>query len=459
MSSAGISFGGLGSGLDTRAIISALMAVEQRPITALQSKKASLNSSKNLFGDFKKLLSDLDTKAKSLRTTTDFLQMKAASSNEDLLTVRAGANATPGSYQIKVMAMASSEVSVSNGRAAKDDPVFGDGTFFLNVNGVDHPIDIGAGTGYASTLDGIAQAIRDQDLDVTAEVVDTGQTGAQRYQLVLRSTVVGSEGAFSLSLDSGNAALDALVTEINTNERAPGQDAHLVYNGVDVYRSSNSVTDLIPGVTLDLKDTDLVNPVTVTVTTDAEETSKKVKEFVDAYNKVVEFVEKQNELGENGSAKNPLFGDGTLRSIRSSLRTIVGGSVATGNTAISMLATAGITSDRNGTLTFNQSKFEEKLGEDEQAVASLFSATDVGIAARMTTQIESYTSSVDGLIKTRQDGFDRMIKDAQRRIDQGEARLVRFEQNLEQRFANLETQIARLQGQGSALQGFPSARR
>lgn len=459
MSSAGISFGGLGSGLDTRSIISALMAVEKRPIAALETKKASLNSSKNLFGDFKKLLSDLDTKAKSLRTTTDFLQMKAASSNEDLLTVRAGATATPGSYQIKVMAMASSEVSVSNGRAAKDDPVFGDGTFFLNVNGTDHPIDIGAGTGYASTLDGIAQAIRDQDLDVTAEVVDTGQTGAQRYQLVLRSTVVGSAGSFSLSLDSGNAALGALVTEVNTNQRAPGQDAHLLYNGVDVYRSSNSVTDLIPGVTLDLKAADTVNPVTVTVTTDAEETSKKVKEFVDAYNKVVDFVEKQNELGENGSAKNPLFGDGTLRTIRSSLRSIVGGAVSTGNSAITMLANAGIESDREGKLTFNQAKFEEKLGQDEQAVASLFSAANVGVAARMTTQIESYTSSVDGLIKTRQEGFDRLIKDAQRRIDQGEARLTRYEQSLEQRFANLETQIARLQGQGSALQGFPSGRR
>jgi flagellar hook-associated protein 2 len=124
-----------------------------------------------------------------------------------------------------------------------------------------------------------------------------------------------------------------------------------------------------------------------------------------------------------------------------------------------MLAIAGIASDRDGKLTFNQSKFEEKLGEDEQAVASLFSATNVGIASRLTTQIAAYTSSVDGLIKTRQDGFDRIIKDTQRRIDQGEARLVRFEQNLEQRFANLESQIARLQGQGSALQGFPSARR
>jgi flagellar hook-associated protein 2 len=459
MSSAGISFGGLGSGLDTRAIISALTAVERRPIAALESKKASLNSSKNLFGDFKKLLSDLDTKAKALRTTTDFLEMKASSSNEDLLTVRAGSTATPGSYQIKALALASSQVNVSNGRAAKDDPVFGDGTFFLNVNGTDHPIDIGAGTGYASTLDGIAQAIRDKGLDVTAEVVDTGQAGASRYQLALRSTTVGSAGAFSLTLDSGNAALGTLITEVNANQRAPGQDAHLLYNGVDVYRSSNSVGDLIPGVTLDLKAVDTVNPVTVTVTTDAEETSKKVKEFVDAYNKVVDFVSTQNQLGEDGAAKNPLFGDSTLRSIRSSLRSVVGGSVATGNSAITLLANAGITSDRDGKLTFNQSKFEEKLGEDEQAVASLFSATDVGIAAKLSAQLESYTSSVDGIIKTRQDGFDRMIKDAQRRIDQGEQRLTRFQQNLEQRYANLETQIARLQGQGSALSGISSARR
>jgi flagellar hook-associated protein 2 len=52
MSSAGISFGGLGSGLDTRSIITALMAVERRPITALNAKKTSLNTSKNLFGNF-----------------------------------------------------------------------------------------------------------------------------------------------------------------------------------------------------------------------------------------------------------------------------------------------------------------------------------------------------------------------------------------------------------------------
>jgi flagellar hook-associated protein 2 len=458
MSSAGISFGGMASGLDTRAIITALMAVERRPIAAMETKKSTLNSQKKLFGDFKKLLGDLEGAADKLRSRSDFLQMKAASSNEDALGVRAGSSATPGTHEIKIHALASAQVSVSNGRAAKDDPVLGDGTVFLNVNGVDHAIDIGAGTGYASTLEGFAQAINGQDLDVTADVVDTGQAGASRYQLVLRSKTVGADGQFSLTLDSGNAELDALVNEVNANQRAAGQNAHIEFNGVDVYRSSNSITDVIPGVTLDLKAIETATPISVTVTTDAEETSKQVKEFVDAYNKVVDFVSTQNQVGDNGEARNPLFGDATLRTIRSTLRSIVGGTVDTGNASISLLVTAGVSSDREGKLTFNQAKFEEKLGEDEQAVANLFAADTVGVAARLTSQIDAYTSSTDGLLKTREDGFDRLVKDTQRRIDQAEDRLERFEQNLQARFANLESLLARLQGQGTALSSFPVAR-
>lgn len=458
MSSAGISFGGMASGLDTQAIISALMAVERRPVAALGTKKTSLGKQKDLFGDFKKLLDDLKTKSNKLKTTSDFLRMQAASSDEDALGVSASSSATPGSHKVKVIALASAQVNVSAGRASKTDPVFGDGTFFLNVNGVDHPIDIGAGTGYPSTLEGIAQAIRDQDLDVTADVVDTGQDGAQRYQLVMRSKVVGDDGAFSLTLDSGNAALDTLITEVNANQRAPGQNAHIQVNGVDVYRSTNSIGDAIPGVTLDLKAQDANKEITVTVTTDAEETSKQINDFVEAYNKVVDFVAQQNVVSSTGQAQNPLFGDGTLRSIRSSLRSIVGGSVSTGNTGITLLANVGITSDRDGKLTFNRSKFEEELGEDEQAVASLFTGASTGIAARISTQIDVYTSPTNGLIKARTDGFDRLIKDTQRRIDQGEARLDRYEKSLETRFANLESLMARLQGQGSSVSGISNIR-
>src|SRR5262249_2078601 len=187
--------------------------------------------------------------------------------------------------------------------------------------------------------------------------------------------------------------------------------------------TSSSIGDAIPRVTLDLLAAAATKHVTVTVGTDADDTSKNVQAFVDAYNKVVDFIADQNALDANGKAKNPLFGDSTLRSIRSSLRSIVGGSVATGDDAYAMFAQVGITSDRDGKLTFDSGKFTQALAGDEQAVTNLFADAAHGIAARLDSQIGVYTDSVDGLIKARSDGYTRTIQDTQDRIDQGNERL------------------------------------
>lgn len=457
MSSAGITFSGLGSGLDTKAIIAALVAVEQRPITALQTKKTALGKQRDLFGDLGDLLDKLQQAARALQHTTDFLAMKATSDNETLLTARASSSAHPGTNDIVVVQLASAQVNASLGHADKDAATYGDATFFLTVDGVDHAVSVGAGTPFSGSLQGIADAIYAQQLDVDADVVDTGRSGSDRYQLVLRSKVTASAGAFALTLDSGGAAAQGLVDEITAHQLTAAAQAHITVNGVDVYRSSNSITDVVPGVTLDLHAADAARHVTVTVATDADETAKKVQSFVDAYNKIVDFVDEQNQLGENGTAKNPLFGDATLRSIRSSLRSIVGGTVATGNSRYSLLAQIGITSDRDGHLTFARPRFDAALVDDEQAVAGLFTDATGGIATRVATQIDVYTDSVDGLLKARRDGFDRMIQDTQRRIDQSQTRLDDYQKQLEQRFASLESLMAQLQGQGSALAGFTQA--
>src|SRR6185436_17755187 len=105
MSSAGINFGGLASGLDTRAIINALMAVERRPITALVTKKTTLTSQKQLFGDFNSLLGDLQTVAKKLARTTDFLKMAATSSDETRLSAAAGSTARQGTHEVVVRSL------------------------------------------------------------------------------------------------------------------------------------------------------------------------------------------------------------------------------------------------------------------------------------------------------------------------------------------------------------------
>ncbi len=461
MSSAGINFGGLASGLDTKAIITALMAVERRPIQALQTKQSSLNSQKKLFGDFSTLLGDLQKAAKTLSRTTDFLKMAATSSDENILTVKAGAGATPGSNEIKVHKLARAQLNVSGRYADKDATIFGSGTLLLDIGGSIHGIDIGAQG--SSSLSGVATAINDQaeqqGFDVNAQVVDTGDTsnnGANRYQLVLRSTKVGSDGGFTLTLDQGTSALDSLVNDLNTENNSSfgvqhAANAEFDLNGVRLQRASNSLTDVIDGLTIDLHSFDPSKTVTVTVTTDAAETSKSVQGFVDAYNKVVDFIAGQNALGTDGKASAPLFGDGTLRSIRTTLRQVVGAQINTGNDAIALFSQIGITSDRDGKLTFNQSKFEEQLGADESAIGALFADATQGIAKRLDTQIDVFTSSTDGLIKARRDGYDRLIKDTQSRIDQGEQRLIRTQASLETRYANLESLLGRLQSQGSAL--------
>ena len=264
---------------------------------------------------------------------------------------------------------------------------------------------------------------------------------------------LGSAGSFTLVNSTGPAAadIDRLVSDINANQVTAGTDASLTVDGIAVTRSSNSVADAIAGVTLELKAADVNKHVTVTVSTDSEATAKKASDFVDAYNAVVDFVTKQNALGADGKAQNPLFGDSALRSIRSSLRTIVGSTFATGSSAISMLAQVGITSDRDGKLTLDKTKFAAALASDETAVRTLFTDATSGIATRLQSQIDNYTNAQDGLIKSRRDGYDATIKNTQSRIEQATARLDRYQQQLQDRYARLETLLGKLQSQGNSL--------
>jgi flagellar hook-associated protein 2 len=469
MSTAGISFGGLASGLDTKAIITALVAVERLPITALEDKKTTLGQQKSLFGDLRTLLDSLTTAAKALARTTDFLQMKAASDDETIATATASSSATPGTHRFKVLQLATGQVNASSGTASSSASL-GSNTAVLQIDigGNTHQITVNpasGGTQPDATLDSIAAAINAEDdatnMGVRAEVVDTGNTangGASRYQLVVRGTKTGVANAFTISYGSGDAEFQSVIDDVAGNRLIAGDDARIDIGGIVVRRASNQVGDLIPGVTLDLKSA--ANPtkdVTVTISTDAEATTKKVQAFVDAYNKVVDFFTEQNALDADGKAKNPLFGDTTLRSMRSNLRTVVGAVVSgSGNEAYEMLSQIGVNADRQGKLTLDATKLANALGTDENAVAAVFTNPTGGIAKRLADQIDVYTDSVDGLLKSRTDGYDRLVHDTQDRIDAANRRLTVYQQQLEQKYANLESLMSQLQSQGSSLGSLAS---
>lgn len=450
MSLAGISFSGLASGLDSKAIISALMAVERRPIQALQSKKQTFQKQKSLFSTLEGMLKKLRDKADAIRKSANFLDFKAEADSDKYFTVSASSGATVGSFDVNVSRLARAEVSSSNGKADKDTTTYGTGTLQITIDGTTHDVAIDSTN---NTLDGIAAAINAKGIDVQAQVLDTG-AATNPYQLVLTSKKTGAKYAFSVAAAAGSSAsLANLATEIDGNERSAAQDAQLTVNGISVTRSSNAITDVVSGVTLNLKGTHpTANDTTkVTVSTDASATAAKIKEFVDAYNEIVDFAEEQSQIDENGRTDKPLFGDTTLRSIRSTLRSILGTSVDTGNESYSLLSQVGIKADTKGKLTFTQSDFEKALETDEDAVRDLFAKAGAGIAVKIYDQADSYVDSVDGVIKARMDSFDDRIRDTERQIERAERRLDRLEESLTARFAALETLMARLQTQGSAL--------
>ena len=458
MSSAGISFGGLASGLDTQAIISALLDVERVPIRALERTRDSYKRQKSQFGDLSGMLDKLADAAGKLSGNNDLLQFKAGLDTEDYLTATASSQAQAGTYRIEVNQVAQNEVRGSNGFADRDQTAVASlDTLLFDIGGtleaVALPLD--------ATLDDIANAVNAEDIGITAQVVDTGN-GATPFELVFTSDTIGEDGRFSVSVD-GNAGTASLVNDIvnpmNAAAIVTGENANVTVNGINYQRTTNTIGDIIQGVTLDLKSDALAsgggpNQTQLTISTDTEATSESVKEFVETYNEIVDFVTGANNLDEDGNATNALFGDVTLRSIRSNMRSIVGSVVNTGNEAFQMLAQIGISSDTEGKLTFNQGEFDEALVEDPNALQALFADQANGIAVRMEQALELYTDSVDGLIKTRQEGFDRLIRQTDDRIEKAETRLDAYETRLINRFASLEQLLTSLQSQGSALSGI-----
>lgn len=451
MSSLGINFSGLASGLDSNAIIDALLSVEQRPILQLESQRTDFNRQKSLFGDLETRLNDLFDALDDIDSSTSFVDYQSAVDTEDYLTASAGRSANPGTYNIGVRSLARGQTNQSNGVADAAATAY-QGDLNITIDGETHFVGISSGA--EVSLNDVANAINNADIGVDANVVDTG-IGSDPYKLVLTSEDTGEDASFTLEADGANAALTSLVGDLTGNQ-VNAENARIEFQGVTVERSSNTVDDLITGVTLTLKDTDATLDTTLTISADATATGDKVQEFVDKYNAVVDFIQAQGVVSEDGEASSALFGDSTLRSISTGLRSLIGSEVNTGNSAYSLLSQIGIDTDRDGKLQFNRSEFEEALADDGDAVRNLFTQEDTGVSALLSSRIESYTDSVDGLLKARRDGIDTRIRQTDRRIEDSERRIEQKEIQLRQQYANLESLMAQLQSQGSAFSAATS---
>lgn len=347
-----ISFGGIASGLDTQSIIAALSSINQRPISLLEKKRAEFSSLRKRYEELETKLETLRTKARDLATAKDFLAFAASSANTNVVKATANGSAGVGAFDVTVNTMAKAQVSASNGFADFETTSAGTGTIQITVDGTQHAISIGTGQ---DTLEGIRDRINAAGIGVSATIVSSG-TGATPYQLVLQSEETGTDSAFTVDLSSFTGSLSFTTQQAATN-------ASVTVNGMTFQRQTNTISDVVPGVTLDLVSTS-ASPVSISVTTDLEEIKKRVQGYVDAHTDLVNFV--NNNIKAVNDKGGPFNGESTVRGIKNRLLSQITSAGYPGG-SLKSLAEIGVKLQNDGTLTFDSAKFDavaiEKLDD------------------------------------------------------------------------------------------------
>lgn len=356
-----ISFGGIASGLDTASIIAALSSLNQRPIALLEQKRAEFGSLKKRYEELDDKLSTLRDKARNLAKSKDFLAFSAASSKSDVLTASASGAAGVGAFDVTVNSLAKSQVNASNGYADFTTTSAGTGTINITVGGTQHAISVGTGQ---DTLEGIRDRINAADIGVSATIVSSG-TGSTPFQIVLQSDETGTEKAFTVDMTSFTGSLSFTNQQTATN-------ASISVNGMTFERQTNTISDVVPGVTLNLVATS-ATPVSVSVTTDTDTIKKRVQEYVDAHTDLVNFM--NSNIKAVNDKGGPFNGESTVRNIKNRLLSQLTSGGYPGGT-LKTLAEVGVKLQNDGTLTFDSTKFSEVALEKLDDVTSLM--TKVG---------------------------------------------------------------------------------
>ncbi|MEM6672735.1 MAG: flagellar filament capping protein FliD [Planctomycetota bacterium] len=501
VSSSGISFTGLGSGLDTGAIVRQLVALERLPITALESRRSTEQQRLDLVGQLGDLVKGLRDKAEALATPDEFFAYSSTISDESVASVTTSANAVAGSHTLDVLRLAATDRWAFDPVAARDVNLAGGAgqTISFAVGESSYSIEVDPA---ASSLDAIAAQIdAEAGEHVEASVVNTGTETSPSYRLVVSSKASGEEGRIrdlSSTVGGGAGSLDVEWTApdddgvaVSRNNVTVGNDAIAIVDGLVVRRATNQLEDVVEGVAIDLRSTTAGESVTVSIEPDREAVRTKIDEFITAYNEVVDFIGTQGTFtpseGEDGAGTTGglLFGDSLLSNVRRSLSRALFDvdldDVAADTEGYSTLALVGIEQDRDGRLSIDERAFDAKFTENLDALMDLFAdvdgfdnggaepntpgsivdtTEDSGLMDRLVREIDRMFGSLDsgdseieiqGVFDLRQDAIRDSIGRFDEQIERRETRLERYEETLVLRFARLEELLGGLNAQGAAL--------
>ncbi len=449
---AAIRFGGLASGLPPN-IVDQLMEAERIPVKQMEEKKKKSEDTLKLVTDMETKLNDIGKSLGDLTTAKGFTDTQLNSSEPSVIDGKVDPNTVVnGEYGIEVIQMAQKPAAISNGFKDKNVTQMGTGYIKFETSQGLKEVYI---SGKNSTLEGVVNQINNSNAGVRASILEDKKDKDNPFRLLVSGLQSGDEKTVSFPtvymLDGDQ--------DMYFDQSRPAQNGKIKVDGFEVEVSENQLENIIPGVTLNLKQAAPGKEIRLSVKENTEAVAGKIKAFVDAYNGALGFIQGQSKLQKDASGKDrlgPLGGDSLTRTVESSLRRVLlNPQIGTGS-GIARISELGIEFNRNGTLNFTQEKFQRVLNSNPKDVAAFFrgDGSKVGFVPTVKREIGNLTNGVFGTIGNRKKGISDRIEQTNRRIDDKERQLVRKEESLRRKFADLESKMSKLNSQGAAFQGM-----
>lgn len=443
-----ITSSGLGSGLDIKSLVQQLVDAERAPqSTDLDTKEASLQAQLSAYGSLKSAAAAFEDSVKSLDDSSSFQSRLANTSDSTVFTASATSSASSGSYSVEVEALAKSH-KLTSMAFGSGEPI-GTGTLTVAVGSKSMNLTL---SDTNDSLDAIRDAINGakDNPGLTATIVKASDGN----HLVLTANDTGSTHNITITTSGGDGQLSRLVYDpansvTNLTEAVPASDASIKIEGFTYTSPSNTITDAIAGVTLNLVSAKPGTTLNLAIAPDTQGVLDKVNKFISSYNSLLDTLTSLSKYDPNTRQAAPLVGDSIVRSISSQLRRQLGGNLGGISDTFDSLTDLGITADRSGKLSLDQDKFKKAAQQDFNSIGDLFAGTN-GIAGKLQATLDGYVTS-GGIIAARTNGIQSRltgIDDDRTALDK---RMTTLQNQLLSQYSAMDTLVGQLQNTGSFL--------
>jgi len=428
---AAISSMGIGSGLDINQLVTDLVAAEREPAeNRLDLRQAEYEAKLSGYGALKSALDGFQSSLEGLTSRSSLLDRSATTSDSAVFTASADADAVSGSYDIEVLSTAEAHKLKSTGFADSDTAV-GEGTLSLTSGGESFELTIDSSN---NTLAGIRDAINSaaDNPGVTASImqVDDGLGGTES-KLILTADNPGTDNEITVG--------GTLAGTLGMEEMVAASDAQIRVDGELATRSSNTIDDVIQGVTLELKADSGGTTETLSIAQDTGGAKQAIGAFVDNYNALIATIGELSKYDAESGEAGILLGDATLRGLQSQLRQGISNPVEDAGD-FSTLVEIGITTNRDGTLSLDSGKLDDALAQDAEGVADLFAGSS-GVATRLDESVDAYLKD-DGIIENKTNGLEGSLLSLEKQREDLDRRMASLEERYTAQFIAMDQAVA-----------------